>query len=415
MKRRTFLSLSCAAAAAAPRPLPIAAVEFVRYTGSYETLAGVDGQHQNQPLHLYDQFRPKPYADARAPKPTRATVRAIYLRIRTEGGPDGLYGPIDTEAAIVVQQQLASFLKGKDALAGEALWDQMFRLNRHSRTGHFLMAISAVDNALWDVRGRYFQTPVYRLLGGPTRSAVRAYGSCLGFSLEPDALARKARELKQQGYLHQKWFPAYGPGDGAAGFQKNVDLVRILREAVGDDVDLMFDAYQSWQLDYAIQWARRVEQFRPRWIEEAVPADKIEAFAELRRATSIPVASGEHIYGRHEAARYLRAGALSVLQCDPEWCGGLTEIVRICAIASLHDAQVIPHGHSIHSALHLIASQPPDVCPLLEYLIPKMRSYYHFEKRQFTPVNGLIELPDAPGFGIEIDPARVEKQESFPA
>jgi L-alanine-DL-glutamate epimerase-like enolase superfamily enzyme len=271
------------------------------------------------------------------------------------------------------------------------------------------MAISAVDNALWDLRGRFFQTPVYRLLGGPTRTAVRAYGSALGFSVEGDAAARKARELKSQGFLHQKWFLAYGPGDGAAGLQRNVDLVRILRDAVGEDVDLMFDAYQAWQLDYAIQWAKRVEHLHPRWIEEAFPADKIEAFAELRRATSVPVASGEHIYGRNEAARYLRLGAVSVLQCDPEWCGGLSELIRICSIATTYDAQVIPHGHSLHAALHLIASQPPDVCPLLEYLITKMRSYYHFEKVQLVPNSGLIALPDAPGFGIEIDESKVDK------
>ncbi len=96
---------------------------------------------------------------------------------------------------------------------------------------------------------------MYRLLGGPTRPAVEAYGSCLGFSVEPESAARKAAALKAEGFLNQKWFMAYGPGDGLAGLDKNVELVRVLRGAVGDDVQLMFDAYMGWSLDYAIAWA----------------------------------------------------------------------------------------------------------------------------------------------------------------
>jgi len=103
------------------------------------------------------------------------------------------------------------------------------------------------------------------------------------------------------------------------------------------------------------------------------------------------------------------------VQADPEWCGGVSELVKICNIASTYDAQVIPHGHALHAALHVVASQSPATCPLVEYLITKMRSYYFFERRQLPVVNGRIELPDAPGFGIEFDPARIEKQEPFQA
>jgi L-alanine-DL-glutamate epimerase-like enolase superfamily enzyme len=253
------------------------------------------------------------------------------------------------------------------------------------------------------------------LLGGPTRASVEAYGSCLGFSVEPVAAARKSAELKQQGFRHQKWFMANGPGDGPEGIRKCVDLVRVLRDSVGDDVHLMFDAYMGWNLDFAISWAKQAEKFNPRWIEEAFLPDKLEAFAALSRATSIPVATGEHFYGRWETKRFLEARAITVVQADPEWCGGVSELVKICHIASTYDAQVIPHGHSLHAALHVVASQSPATCPLVEYLITKMRSYYYFEQRQFAVVNGHIELPDAPGFGIEFDPAKVEKREAFRA
>ena len=102
-----------------------------------------------------------------------------------------------------------------------------------------------------------------------------------------------------------------------------------------------------------------MERYRPRWIEEATQAEKIDSFAQLRKGTSIPIASGEHIQGRWEVYDYLKEGALSVVQCDPEWCGGTTELQKICVLASIFDVPVIPHGHSLHAALHLIASQSP--------------------------------------------------------
>ena len=217
--------------------------------------------------------------------------------------------------------------------------------------------------------------------------------------------------MKLEGYRYQKWFLAYGPGDGPEGLRKNVDLVRLLRETVGDDTELMFDVYSGWDLTYALEWAKRVEPYRPRWIEEATQAEKIDSFAQLRKGTSIPVASGEHIQGRWEVYDYLKAGALSVVQCDPEWCGGTTELLKICTIASLFDVPVIPHGHSLHAALHLIASQSPAVCPLAEYLILKMRFYYHFEKAPPFPTQARFALPAGPGYGIEFDQTKIEKQE----
>ena len=272
------------------------------------------------------------------------------------------------------------------------------------------MAISAVDNALWDLRGRYYNVPVYRLLGGPTRPSVEAYASCSGFSHQPEDVRSRARSLKEEGFRYEKWFLAHGPGDGAAGMAKNVELVKTLRETLGDEIEIMFDSFQGWDLNYAIAWAKQVERYHPYWMEESFPADKINVFAQLRRSTSIPVASGEHIYNRWEAHRYLQAGALSVLQSDPEWCGGASELVKICAIASLYDVRVIPHGHSLHAALHVVASQSPLTCPMVEYLITKMSTYYWAEKHPLKVEKGRIALPERPGFGIELDPSRVEKQ-----
>lgn len=393
--------------------LKISGVEIWKLEGRRDASTAADGQHQVNPLDVYEEYQPKSkprlkrgdFAQAKT-----VPVSTLYLKIKTDQGVEGLYGPIDKETAIVVVEQLRSFVAGKDPLAGETLWDEMYRSNRHSRRGYFLMAISAIDNALWDLRGRYYEVPVYRLLGGPARTAVEAYASCAGFSHEPEALRKRALQFKDEGFRYEKWFMAYGPGGGPDGMQKNVELVRNLREAMGENFGLMFDAFSGWDLTYALEWAHRVEQYRPHWIEEAFHPEKIESFAQLRRGISFPVASGEHIYGRWEAEEYLKAGALNILQTDPEWCGGISELVKICTVASLHDVQVIPHGHSIHAAMHVVASQSPMTCPLVEYLVNKMSTYYHFEKEAPRPVRGKIALPDRPGFGVELDPAKVEKQ-----
>ncbi len=213
----------------------------------------------------------------------------------------------------------------------------MYRSNRHSRPGLFLMAISAVDNALWDLRGRYFETVVYRLLGRPTRTSVEVYGSYPGYSLGHDNVKGRCLALKDEGYRAKKWFLATGPGSGPEGMRKNVELVKTLRETPGDSTDLMFDAYSGWDETYAIAWAKQVEQYRPRRIEESAHPEKMDSFVALRKAASVPVASGEHFYGRWEVERYLRSGAVTVVQADPEWCGGISELIKICTVASTYD------------------------------------------------------------------------------
>ena len=333
--------------------------------------------------------------------------KMLYLKIHTNEGPAGLYGPIDNEAAMFVDQFFRRRLIGQDPLAYNAYWDKMFRASRNSRGSHYIMALSAVDNTLWDLKGRLLGLPVYRLLGG-SRNKLRAYASCLGFSQEPSALQSKARELKRQGYQHQKWFVRdRGPSHGPSGVEEDVKVVRLLREAVGDNVDLMFDAFWKWDLQYALAWTRRTEQYRPRWIEEPFQTANLDAFIELSRETSIPVATGEHFYSRYDVHKFLKADAIMVVQADPEWCGGVSELVKMCTLASVHGANVIPHGHSIHAALHVVASQPVEICPLVEYLIGKMGSYYQFEKWQPKPVDGMLELPDRPGFGIELDESKI--------
>lgn len=412
MQRRAFLGslITPFAALAQGKSLTISDVEIWLLEGSEEGVSGINRQYQTRPLHVYDDQRPEPYVEPASGQAGPQKRSARYLVIKTREGVEGLYGPVDAEACVVVDRQLKPFLIGKNALAVETLWDQMYRLNRHSRASHYMMGISAVDNALWDLRGRYFDAPVYQLLGGPTRPRATAYGSTLGYSAEPGKAGPRAAELAAKGFRHQKWFIPYGPGHGAEGLQKNIALVEELRAAVGPNVDLMFDAFMGWDLNYAMEWCRSVEHLRVRWIEEAFSVDKMESFRQLARETTIPVATGEHFYGRWEVRRFLEAEAISVVQADPEWCGGVSELVKICALGSAYDAHVIPHGHNLHAALHVVASQSPMTCPLVEVLILKMQTYYYFDKFAPEVVDGKLELSSRPGFGMELNEAKIRNR-----
>jgi len=343
---------------------------------------------------------------------TTSGQASIYVTAETEGGNKGIYGPIDADAVLLADKLLVKKVLGRNALEHEAIWNDLFDSNRHSRGSHYLMGMSALDNLLWDLKGQIFGQPVYKILGG-NRTQVQVYGSCLGFSQEPEKMQAKARELKAEGYTHQKWFlNKTSPQDGPAVMAENVEKVRLLREALGDEIDLMIDVLFNWDLPYAVAWAKRVEKYNLRWFEEPVPASNLDAFIELSRETSVPIATGEHFYGRWDVQKFLKEDAIRVVQADPEWCGGVSKLVKICAIASVHGAHVIPHGHSIHAAMHVVASQSPDVCPLVEYLIGKMDgNYYHFEKNAPRPVNGKLTLPDRPGFGIELDSSKINKRE----
>jgi L-rhamnonate dehydratase len=425
--RRTFLKglalgsvawrEALAAGAPGEKDRQLAALEVVRVEGRRE-VREAHRQHQANAAHVWGP--PPEYHEPDDAPLHVVPTSAVYVKARTQGGTEAVYGPIEHECVPVLVRDLAPFLAGRDSLAVESLWDRMYRSNRHARAGHFMMSISAADNVLWDLRGRLLGLPVFRLLGG-SRDRVPVYASCLGFSLEPGRAEEKARSLRAEGWRAQKWFLAHGPAEGREGLLKNVDLVRRLREAAGDATDLMFDAYMGWDLNYALAWAKEAEPFHPRWIEEAFPPDRLESFAALREATSIPIASGEHFYGRWEVGRFLNARALHVVQADPEWCGGASELVRIATLASAHDVHLVPHGHALHAALHVIASQSPATCPMGECLLVKMviptHPWYfpYFEKEPLRIERGEVQLTERPGFGIELDPAKVERQSTLDA
>jgi L-rhamnonate dehydratase len=363
-------------------------------------------ERQSQMLDIYPEYG----ARGVSARSANGTIKATYVEIVTDEGVSGIFGPIFEEQVPLIRARLAPYLIGQDPLAGEYLWDVLYRQDRHARKGYQMLAISAVDCALWDLRGKIFGLPVYRLLGGPTRDRVACYASMLGHSLDPGLIRERAQRVVAEGFKAQKWFFRYGPGDGLEGMEKNVAMVRAVREAVGPNIEIMLDAFMGWDLTYTIRMLERIEEFHPRWMEEAVPPDRIGDFAAIRRTTRIPIATGEHEYTRWGFLTLLQADAVDVIQADPDWCGGISELVKIGTLASAYGRQVVPHGHSVNAAVNVIAAQPPAVFPLAEYLLRSQPHAQHFHVDPPRPEGGAIPLPTRPGLGLVLDEAKVEQR-----
>ena len=382
-------------------------IVLTRVHGHYHGPQFPLGDTQITQLALYPPLSP---GRVREPASGARSIRGIYVEILTDDGITGLYGPIAEEQAAVILAFLRPFLLGRDPLATELLHDQMLRMHRHGRSGFFVMAISALDCALWDLKGKAWGLPVYRLLGGPTRASVPAYASMLGFSVEPEQAAVTALEYQAAGYSAQKWFFAYGPRDGEAGQAANLRLAQALRAALGPHYPLMFDAYMGWDVAYARAMARLLTPLHPRWLEEPIPPERVGSLRQIR-AAGVPIATGEHAYTRWQFKELLVGEAVDVVQADPDWTGGVSELVKIAALASAFDVPLYPHGHSLLPALQVAAAVSPATVPMVEYLIRFQEEKQAFHDPILRPEQGMVALPDGPGLGIVLDERSLEQRE----
>ena len=217
-------------------------------------------------------------------------------------------------------------------------------------------------------------------------------------------VAERAQRYRALGHTAQKWFFRHGPMSGHEGLMKNVALVRTVREAVGDDCDLMFDCWQSFNLDYAVDLAGRIAEYRPRWLEECFMPDRIDSHVKLKAKTNIPLSGAEHEYTRWGFKRFIEKDALDVLQPDIYWAGGLSEVLKIAAYATVHDLIVIPHGHSSPATIHFSVTQSPIHTPYQEFLVKWNAIHVHFLKHPVEPQHG-------PGLGMRLDADKIEKEE----
>jgi len=332
----------------------------------------------------------------------------VLVEIFTGGGLVGLgnaaLSPLVTKACI--DTYLKPVLLGADPWDTEYLWQQMYRRTMaFGRKGVAMTAISAVDIALWDLLGKSAKQPVYRLLGGRTKGRIPVYASRL-YSMPLDELRVEAQRYKEQGYKAMKLRFGWGPVDGAEGMQRNVELVRTVREVVGDGIDVMADAYMGWTLDYAKRMLPLLEPFHLRWLEEPVIPDDTRGYKELKAYGRVPIAGGEHEFTVFGFRDLLEANALDYIQFDTNRVGGISQARKITALAEAYQIPVVPHAgqmHNYHVVMASLNSPMAEFFPKVDVEVGNELFWYIFDGEP-VPVDGCIDLDEnTPGLGLTVN------------
>jgi L-rhamnonate dehydratase len=301
-------------------------------------------------------------------------------------------------AAFIVEKHLARFLGGRDPSQVEKIWDQMyFSTQYYGRKGLVVNAISGVDLALWDLLGKLRGEPVYQLLGGAVRDELVFYAT----GARPDL-------AKQMGFIGGKLPLHHGPAEGEEGFARNIAMLADMRAKVGPDFWLMLDCWMSLDLNYSIKLAQRAQEHGLKWIEEALSPDDYWGYAELKRNApkGMLVTTGEHEATRWGFRMLLEMGCCDIIQPDVGWCGGMTELQKIAALADSRGVMVIPHGSSVYSYHFVITRHNSPfaeflmMAPAADRVVPMFHPQLIGEP---VPVNGRLKLADSPGFGVELN------------
>ena len=311
----------------------------------------------------------------------------------------------------VIDLYLKPILIGADPWDIEYLWQHMYRKTMaFGRKGIGMAAISAVDIALWDLLGKSAKQPVYRLLGGKTKSRIPVYASRL-YSVELSELAAEAQRYKDEGYQAMKLRFGWGPTDGAAGMQHNIALVRTVREAVGDGIDVMADAYMGWTLDYAKRMLPLLEPFHLRWLEEPVIPDDIHGYRELKSYGRVPIAGGEHEFTLYGFRDLLVARAVDYIQFDTNRVGGITQARKIAELAEAYSVPVIPHAgqmHNYHVVMASLNSPMAEYFPVVDVEVGNELFWYIFDGEPKAK-GGFVHLDESiPGLGLTINEKALE-------
>jgi len=312
----------------------------------------------------------------------------------------------------LIDLYLKPLLIGKDPFDSEFLWQHMYRQTMaFGRKGVGMVAISAVDIAIWDILGKATGQPVFRLLGGRTKEKIPVYASRL-YSQKLEDLAAEAQRYKDEGYSAMKMRFGWGPIDGAAGMQRNVELVKTVREVIGNEIDLMADAYMGWTLDYARRMVPLLEPYQLRWLEEPVIADDVEGYAALKSLGRVPIAGGEHEFTIYGFRRLLEAQAVDYIQFDTNRVGGFSQARKIAAMAEAHSVPVIPHAgqmHNYHLVMASLNSPISEYFPIVDVEIGNELFWYIFDGEPLAK-RGYINLSDdVPGLGLTIKEDELSK------
>ncbi len=347
--------------------------------------------------------------------------RFLYVRVYTDAGIVGLgesgtWGQLEASAASVTKY--AEYLVGKDPFPIEHHWNVMLRAN-HFTGGAITGAVSAIDIALWDIKGKFFNVPVYELLGGKMRHKARLYGHVKGRTI--GKLVEEAVRLKEAGFTALGHLNPLLDEDEETPYYKShadkietaIDNVRQLREAVGPKVDLCIEIHRRLTPPEAIALGRGIEKYTPMFFEDPLRPNSFDAMALVAEHIDIPIATGERFTSLYQFQTLLTRNAVQYLRPDVCICGGITGAKKIAAIAEAHDAWIVPHNPlspvSTAACLQIAACIPNFA--IQEY--PSRTPDLHGDT---TPLGndiatglaeqegGFIAIPDAPGIGVELAP-----------
>ena len=343
--------------------------------------------------------------------------------VETDAGITGVgeafyFGGPSSIVAQLIELALAPLTIGRDPFDSAVIWDTLYNWTRdQGQKGLTISAISAIDIALWDIKGKALGLPVHKLMGGAYRARAKAYATGLyepqGVPSVVDALVEEALGYTAEGFGGMKLKIGYG-------HETDLRYVYAIRQAIGGEVALMVDANHAYNATEAIRLARALEPYNVTWFEEPVPPEDIDGYCELRRATTIAVAGGECEYTRFGFRQLIARRAVDILQPDLCAAGGFTEMSRIIALASAANLPVVPHVWGTHvglaASLQLFAALPhfPDRRFPAEPWFECDRSANPLREgvtqEAFPMEEGYLTIPDRPGLGITLDMAFVEAQ-----
>lgn len=376
----------------------------IREVRAYVYRGGGGDYHDQSGSHWIDDHISTPmakYPEYRASRKAFGlnVLGTLVVEVEAENGIVGFAVSTGGEpAAWIVEKHLARFVEGAAVDDLDRIWDQMYLSTLfYGRKGIVLNAISCVDLALWDLKGKLRDEPVYSMLGGPVRDELVFYAT----GSRPD-LAQK------MGFVGGKLPLHHGPAEGEDGLRRNLSLLKEMRSLVGDDFWLMYDCWMSLDLEYALRLATLCAEFNLKWIEEALLPDDYWGYADLRRniQRKMLVSTGEHEATRWGFKLLLEMGCADILQPDVGWCGGLTELIKIADMADEKAVLVVPHGSSVYSYHFAITrhnspfSEFLMMAPDADRVIPMFSPLLLQEP---IPNNGRMKVPDRPGFGVQLN------------
>lgn len=348
----------------------------------------------------------------------RSTDRGYcWILLHTDAGHIGIgetYHRADP-AEQVIHEFARAFLLGKDPENIELIWDNMYkRASFHGLMGAELRAISGIDTGLWDLLGKIYQTPLYRLLGGQTRTSIPIYFSGIydEVPMEKAAVQDWSKQCVDAGWKACKTARFFGDfyGDTAgylslANAATGARRFEWVRQAVGDQLEVGLDLHCAFDVPSAIRIGQAVKQFNPYFIEEPIQPHNASALREVRDSTGVPIAAGERIFSRWGFRDILELNAADILNPDLAWTGGLSEVRKIAAYAQVHYVPVAPHNYGPLSCLaltHLMATLPNT--RHLEFTTYHYPIWNAYLDEPITWADGHLPLPERPGLGREFSP-----------